>query len=31
VAIINHGRLLAIDSPTGLQNAVEQTNRSSFV
>jgi ABC-2 type transport system ATP-binding protein len=26
VAIINHGRLLAIDSPTGLQNAVEQTN-----
>ena len=27
VAIINHGRLLAIDSPTGLQNAVEQTNR----
>ncbi len=27
VAILNHGRLLAIDSPTGLQRAVEQTNR----
>jgi ABC-2 type transport system ATP-binding protein len=27
VAIINHGRLLAIDSPIGLQRAVEQTNR----
>ncbi len=27
VAIISHGRLLAIDSPTGLQRAVEQTNR----
>jgi ABC-type multidrug transport system ATPase subunit len=27
VAIINHGRLLAIDSPSGLQRAVEQTNR----
>jgi ABC-2 type transport system ATP-binding protein len=27
VAIIHHGRLLAIDSPTGLQRAVEQTNR----
>jgi ABC-2 type transport system ATP-binding protein len=27
VAIINHGRLLAIDSPAGLQRAVEQTNR----
>lgn len=27
VAIINHGRLLAIDSPDGLQRAVEQTNR----
>ena len=27
VAIINHGRLLAIDSPTGLERAVEQTNR----
>ncbi len=27
VAIINHGRLLAIDSPTGLQRALEQTNR----
>ena len=27
VAIINHGRLLAIDSPTGLQRAMEQTNR----
>jgi ABC-2 type transport system ATP-binding protein len=27
VAIINHGRLLAIDSPSGLQRAVEQTHR----
>ena len=27
VAIINHGRLLAIDSPAGLQRASEQTNR----
>jgi ABC-2 type transport system ATP-binding protein len=27
VAIINHGRLLAIDSPSGLQGAVQQTNR----
>jgi ABC-2 type transport system ATP-binding protein len=27
VAIINHGRLLAIDSPGGLQRVVEQTNR----
>jgi ABC-2 type transport system ATP-binding protein len=27
VAIINHGRLLAIDTPSGLQRAVEQTNR----
>ena len=27
VAIIDHGRLLAIDSPSGLQRAVEQTNR----
>ncbi|MGH7315299.1 MAG: ABC transporter ATP-binding protein [Candidatus Rokuibacteriota bacterium] len=27
VAIINHGRLLAIDSPTGLRRAMEQTNR----
>jgi ABC-2 type transport system ATP-binding protein len=27
VAIINRGRLLAIDSPRGLQRAVEQTNR----
>ncbi len=27
VAIIDHGRLLAIDSPTGLQRAVEQTGR----
>jgi ABC-2 type transport system ATP-binding protein len=26
VAIINHGRLLAIDSPRGLQQASEQTN-----
>jgi ABC-2 type transport system ATP-binding protein len=27
VAIINHGRLLAIDSPNGLQRVVERTNR----
>jgi len=27
VAIINHGRLLAIDSPSGLQRAEEQTNQ----
>ena len=27
VAIIDHGRLLAIDSPAGLQRAVEQTNQ----
>ena len=27
VAIIDHGRLLAIDSPAGLQRAVAQTNR----
>jgi ABC-2 type transport system ATP-binding protein len=27
VAIINHGRLLAIDSPAGLERALEQTNR----
>ena len=27
VAIINQGRLLAIDSPAGLQRASEQTNR----
>ena len=27
VAIINRGRLLAIDSPGGLQHAMEQTNR----
>jgi ABC-2 type transport system ATP-binding protein len=27
VAIINHGRLLAIDSPAGLQRAMEQTNQ----
>jgi ABC-2 type transport system ATP-binding protein len=27
VAIINHGRLLAIDSPAGLQHASERTNR----
>ena len=30
VAIINHGRLLAIDSPSGLQRAMEQTNRVSL-
>ena len=27
VAIINHGRLLAIDSPSGLQRATEETSR----
>jgi ABC-2 type transport system ATP-binding protein len=27
VAILNHGRLLAIDAPSGLQRAVEQTHR----
>ena len=27
VAILNHGRLLAIDSPSGLQRASEQTSR----
>ena len=27
VAIINHGRLLAIDSPASLERALEQTNR----
>jgi ABC-2 type transport system ATP-binding protein len=27
VAIIHHGRLLAVDSPSGLQKASEQTNR----
>jgi len=27
VAIINHGRLIAMDSPNGLERAVEQTNR----
>jgi gliding motility-associated transport system ATP-binding protein len=31
VAIINHGRLLAIDSPAGLQKASEQTNRVSLL
>jgi ABC-2 type transport system ATP-binding protein len=31
VAIINDGRLLAIDSPDGLQRASEQTNRVSLV
>ena len=30
VAIINHGRLLAIDSPGGLQRAVEATNQVSL-
>ena len=30
VAIINEGRLLAIDSPAGLQQASEQTNRVTF-
>ncbi|MEO8005173.1 MAG: ABC transporter ATP-binding protein [Betaproteobacteria bacterium] len=31
VAIINDGRLLAIDSPDGLQRASEQTNRVSLI
>ena len=31
VAIINQGRLLAIDSPSALQRAAEQTNRVSLV
>lgn len=31
VAIINHGRLLAIDSPAGLQQASEQTNRVTLI
>jgi len=31
VAIINHGRLLAIDSPAGLQQASEQTNQVSLL
>ncbi len=31
VAIINDGRLLAIDSPSGLQRASEQTNRVSLI
>ncbi len=31
VAIINHGRLLAIDSPAGLQRASEQTNQVSLL
>ncbi|MBM4443337.1 MAG: ABC transporter ATP-binding protein [Candidatus Rokubacteria bacterium] len=31
VAIIHHGRLLAIDSPAGLQRALEQTNRVTLV
>jgi ABC-2 type transport system ATP-binding protein len=30
VAIINHGRLLAIDTPTGLQRALEETHRVSL-
>jgi ABC-2 type transport system ATP-binding protein len=30
VAILDHGRLLAIDSPAGLQRAVDQTNRVSL-
>ena len=30
VAIIHHGRLLAIDTPSGLQQALEQTNRVSL-
>jgi ABC-2 type transport system ATP-binding protein len=30
VAIINHGRLLAIDSPAGLQRAAEESNRVSL-
>jgi ABC-2 type transport system ATP-binding protein len=31
VAIINHGRLLAIDSPAGLQQASEKTNQVSLL
>ncbi len=31
VAIINHGRLLAIDSPNGLQQASEKTNQVSLL
>ena len=31
VAIINHGRLLAIDTPAGLQRAAEESNRVSLV
>jgi len=31
VAIINQGRLLAIDSPSGLQRASEQTNRVTLI
>ncbi len=31
VAIINHGRLLAIDSPAGLQQASERTNQVSLL
>jgi ABC-2 type transport system ATP-binding protein len=31
VAILDHGRLLAIDTPTGLQRASEQTNRVSLL
>jgi ABC-2 type transport system ATP-binding protein len=31
VAIINHGRLLAIDAPSGLQQAVQQTHRVSML
>src|SRR5262249_57967500 len=30
VAIINHGRLLAIDTPSGLQRALEETHRVSL-
>jgi ABC-2 type transport system ATP-binding protein len=31
VAIINHGRLLAVDTPAGLQRASEQTNQVSLL
>jgi ABC-2 type transport system ATP-binding protein len=31
VAIINHGRLLAVDSPSGLQQASEKTNQVSLL
>ncbi|MGE4056696.1 MAG: ABC transporter ATP-binding protein [Vicinamibacterales bacterium] len=31
VAIINHGHLLAVDSPAGLQRASEQTNRVTLI